>query len=143
VTQLDAPSHRFDEAPSVSNHFAWVRTEMALQRTLMAAVRTAVSLIGFGFTVAQFFQHVRSGVPAEALQFGPNVPRDLGLTLIGAGIVSASIFTWNYRVADRYLRGDEFRALAVGSHRPTSMYLIAVAVIVIGVVAFWTVLVRL
>jgi putative membrane protein len=145
MAQVDAPTPRFDVEPSVSNHFSWVRTEMALQRTLMAAVRTAVSLIGFGFTVAQFFQRVRTGVPLEAMHFGPNVPRDLGLTLIGAGVVSASMFTWNYRAADRYLRSAEFQALTPGSRRPpfTSVYLIAVTVIVIGIVAFITVLIRL
>lgn len=47
---------RFDVQPTVGNHFAWMRTMLGLQRTLMAAVRTAVSLIGFGFTVAQFFE---------------------------------------------------------------------------------------
>jgi inner membrane protein YidH len=144
MTQVDAPSARLDVEPGVSNHFSWVRTQLSLERTLMSAVRTAVSLIGFGFTVAQFFQRVRSGVPVEALHFGPNVPRDLGLTLIGAGVVSLLIFTWQYRVADRYLRGAEFQALVAGlKPMNTPVYLVAFAVILIGVAAFTTVLIRI
>ena len=145
MTQVDAPSPRFDVEPSASNHFAWVRTQMALQRTLMAAVRTSVSLIGFGFTVAQFFQRLRSGVPVEALRFGPNVPRDLGLTLIGAGVASLSVFTWQYWVADHYLRSDEFEALTPARHTRlhAPVYLTAFTVILIGVAAFITVLIRI
>jgi putative membrane protein len=144
VTQVDAPSPRFEVEPSASNHFAWVRTQMALQRTLMAALRTSVSLIGFGFTVAQFFQRLRSGVPVEALRFGPNVPRDLGLTLIGAGVASLSVFTWQYWVADRYLRSAEFQAIVAG-RRPMNapVYMVAFAVTLIGVAAFTTVLIRI
>ena len=61
----DPAQPSFDVQPSIGNHFAWIRTVLALQRTLMAAVRTSVSLIGFGFTVAQFFEKFRSKVPAE------------------------------------------------------------------------------
>jgi putative membrane protein len=51
---MSDPTIPFDVQPSVNNHFAWLRTVMGLERTLMAAVRTSMSLIGFGFTVAQF-----------------------------------------------------------------------------------------
>lgn len=39
-------------------HFAWLRTRMALERTLLAAIRTGTALIGFGFTIVQFFQRL-------------------------------------------------------------------------------------
>jgi putative membrane protein len=136
---------RFEVEPSVSNHFAWLRTQMALQRTLMAAVRTAVSLIGFGFTVAQFFQRLQGSVPSGGSHMGPETPRDLGLLLIGTGVVSLSVFTWQFRSAEAYLRGEEFAAVSAGRKRPmrTSIYLIAFTVILIGVAAFGSVLVRL
>lgn len=107
-----APSEpRFDVQPSASNHFAWLRTQMGLQRTLMAAIRTAISLIGFGFTVAQFFQRLLNGASAGAGRLGPQAPRNLGLTLIAAGVVSLAVFTWQYRAAVAYLRGPEFQAI--------------------------------
>lgn len=131
----------FDVTPSVSNHFAWIRTQLGLQRTLMASVRTAVSLIGFGFTVAQFFQRMR-GESAE--HFGVELPRNLGLVLILAGVLSLALATWQYRMAMGYLRSDEFGAIAgaeLARKRSlhTSTYLSALAVMLIGVAAFGSV----
>jgi Predicted membrane protein len=40
----------------VPTHFAWLRTRMSMERTLMSWVRTATALIGFGFTIFQFLQ---------------------------------------------------------------------------------------
>lgn len=133
---MSSEEPRFDAAPSVSNHFAWIRTQLGLQRTLMAAVRTAVSLIGFGFTVAQFFQRMQ-GESAE--RFGVELPRNLGLALIAAGVVSLATFTWGYHNATAYMRGEEFKAIAGPSaKRPmhNSTYLIAFVVMAIGVAAF-------
>jgi putative membrane protein len=134
---------RFDVQPSVSNHFAWVRTQLGLQRTLMASVRTGVSLIGFGFTVAQFFQYLQS---QAAEQHGAELPRNLGMLLISAGVVSLAVATWQYRKASAYLRSAEFNAIAgVGDPKQRPMhaatYFAAAVVMIIGLVAlasvFW------
>ncbi|HET6941415.1 MAG TPA: DUF202 domain-containing protein [Sphingomicrobium sp.] len=140
---MSEPEGRFDVQPSVSNHFAWMRTMLGLQRTLMAAVRTSVSLIGFGFTVAQFFEKVRD--KAEVVgRLGINIPRDLGLILIGAGVVSMSIFLWQYHIAVTYMRSGDFSAIAAKAdrslHKPT--YIVAYAVILIGIAAFLSVFLR-
>jgi putative membrane protein len=53
---------------TADSHFAWLRTRLALERTMMAWLRTAVALIGFGFAIVQFFEHLQQmpGVrPAE------------------------------------------------------------------------------
>jgi putative membrane protein len=138
VSHTDA---RFEAQPNVGNHFAWIRTLLALQRTLMAAIRTAVSLIGFGFTVAQFFERVRGSITVGASRLGPDAPRNLGLTLIAAGVLSLAVFTWQYRAAVLYLRSD-FPEIAVTRASPmrTSVYLIAFIVMLIGVAAFGSVL---
>jgi uncharacterized membrane protein YidH (DUF202 family) len=67
------------------SHFAWLRTRLALERTMMAWQRTAVSLIGFGFAIVQFFEHLQQtpGVrPAEH----PHAAQYLGLALISCGV---------------------------------------------------------
>ena len=46
---------------SVSTKLAVDRTRLAHERTLMAWVRTATSLISFGFTIYKFFQFLRDG----------------------------------------------------------------------------------
>ena len=41
--------------PKTETHFSWLRTRLSVERTLMSWVRTATALIGFGFTIFQFF----------------------------------------------------------------------------------------
>ena len=141
---MTSPTPKFDVQPSVGNHFAWMRTMLGLQRTLMAAVRTAVSLIGFGFTVAQFFEKMRDKLPESVQGVGINAPRDLGLILIGAGVVSLALFVWEYHGAVAYMRSGDFSAIAAKTerslHRPT--YLVAYAVLLIGIAAFASVFAR-
>src|SRR5262249_43401590 len=45
---------RFEVRVTADSHFAWLRTRLAVERTLMSWLRTAVALIGFGFTIVQF-----------------------------------------------------------------------------------------
>ena len=135
---MSVEERHFDVEPSAGNHFAWLRTQLGLQRTLMASVRTAVSLIGFGFTVAQFFKRMQS--EGES-QFSVNLPQNLGLVLIVAGVLLLAVATWQYHIAMGYLRGGDFKAIA-GADIPgrgslhTSTYFAAIAVMIIGVAAF-------
>ncbi len=43
----------------IGDKLALRRTALAEERTLMAATRTSVSLISFGFTISKFFQQLR------------------------------------------------------------------------------------
>ena len=73
------------------------RTRLASERTLMAWVRTALSMISFGFTIYKFLQVVQEQSQVAALR--PQAPRELGLTLIGIGtfaVIVASVQHWNY-----------------------------------------------
>ena len=56
--QLDEGSDRFVVRATAESHFAWLRTRLSVERTMMAWVRTAVSLIGFGFAIVQFFERL-------------------------------------------------------------------------------------
>ncbi len=62
---------------------AFQRTRLAEDRTLMAVIRTSLSLIGFGFTIFQFFQSLRErDVISRAA-----APRQFGASLVGLGIL--------------------------------------------------------
>src|ERR1700750_365804 len=50
---------RFEVRVTADSHFAWVRTRLSLERTMMSWLRTAVSLIGFGFAIGQCFERDR------------------------------------------------------------------------------------
>jgi putative membrane protein len=143
------PHGRFDVRITSDSHFGWIRTRMALERTLMAWVRTGLALIGFGFTIVQFFQRLNDmqGV-APALR--PQAPRNMGLALIAAGVFALFISGWQYRRLVKYLWSNEFKPLAgldakdmhpVYSQSP--LLAVLIAVIVIGLFAFFSVLLRM
>jgi hypothetical protein len=68
----------------VDTHFAWLRTRMSAERTLEAWMRTAVSLIGFGFTIVTFFEGL-DRVEGITPPRNPNLPRYIGLLLSASG----------------------------------------------------------
>jgi putative membrane protein len=140
---MDERTSRFEVESNASNHFAWLRTRMALERSFMAGVRTAVSLIGFGFTIVQFFQRLQSAAPAGGPAH-PQAPRDLGLALILAGIGCLGVFTWQFRRGIEYLWSTPFRPIAGIGHEPgfTPLYIVAWVVLLIGLIAFASVFVR-
>lgn len=142
MSEEDIP---FPVEPTAATHFAWANAFLALQRTHMAAVRTASSLIGFGFTVAEFFERLQMA-GLESVHRHPHAgPRNFGLLLIAAGILSLSIFTVQYRRAMAYLRSAPFAAIAGIGRKVLTMpiYLMSYAVIAIGVVAFVAVFIKL
>lgn len=132
---------RFEVKSNIGDHFSWMRTQMSMQRTLMSATRTAVSLIGFGFTVAQFFERLRDKLP-DALQMRPQAPRNLGLLLIAAGVISLALFTWQFRAGSRYMRCSDFEPIAVTRPMHEATYITSFAVMLIGIAAFVSVLLR-
>ena len=50
---------RFEVRATSSDHFSWLRTRLSVERTMMSWVRTATGLIGFGFTIVQFFDRMQ------------------------------------------------------------------------------------
>lgn len=138
------PASRFDVEPSVNNHFAWLRTRLGIERTFMAWIRTAVSLIGFGFTIVQFFQRLQGMDATNGRQMRPETPRDLGLALIATGIGALLISSWQYRQQLNYLWSAPYASIAGVSdkaHR-TPAFAAAMVLILIGVAAFVSVFFR-
>ena len=90
----DAIPGRFEVKPTASDHFSWLRTRLSVERTLMSWVRTAISLIGFGFAIVQFFDRLKD-LPGVAPARFPEAPRYLGLALILCGVVALVISLWD------------------------------------------------
>jgi inner membrane protein YidH len=57
---------------------------MSANRTLMSIIRTALSLIGFGFTIYQFFRSLRESVTPG---IRPDAARNFGFTLVLLGVL--------------------------------------------------------
>ena len=139
----EPPAERFEVKANAESHFSWLRTRMSLERTLMSWVRTATALIGFGFTIVQFFERIKSSGDLKAPAF-PDAPRYLGLALILAGVLALSVSIWQYRSMMRYLWSSSFAPLAGTRDAAGSTPLLATAIVLslIGVFAFLSVLLR-
>jgi putative membrane protein len=138
---------RFQVRTTAETHFAWLRTRMSVERTLMSWLRTAVSLIGFGFTIVQFFERF-SQMSGVSQAHRPQAPRQLGLTLIGIGVLVLIVSTLQYRRTVLYLNSQSFETIRAAheSGRPvilqTPLMLAALILMFVGVFAFLAVLVR-
>jgi putative membrane protein len=126
---------RFEIDGDARSHFAWLRTRLALERTLMAWIRTATSLIAFGFTIFQFFEWLRKS--QGAAESHSAAPRYLGMVLLAAGIATVALAAWQYRKLVRYLWSQQFSSLAGIQNAPmhSGTFTIAIVIIVIGIVA--------
>jgi inner membrane protein YidH len=125
-----------------STALAEQRTDMATQRTLMAAdrslmawIRTSLSMIGFGFSIFKFFQYMPEEIAAGNIR-RPQAPRNFGLTLIALGTITLAVATWQHRNLLRTMKTPEVK------HIWSLTFVVAIIVVLIGIIAFYGVLLR-
>lgn len=86
--------------PKIVDTLALERTRMAADRTLMGWIRTALSMIGFGFTIYKFLESFQAkGVASGIGILRQHSPRTVGLTLISIGVFAltvACVQHWKY-----------------------------------------------
>ncbi len=146
MAEADPTEHqdRFEVRVTADSHFAWLRTRLSIERTMMAWVRTAVSLIGFGFAIEQFFERLQHA-PGTQPAYLPDAPKYLGTALIFCGVLALLISIWQYRWTTRYLSTGPFAQVAGLKEGGMQSPIIAVAVLLtcIGLFALGAVLLRL
>ena len=135
---------RFEVRVTADSHFAWVRTRLSLERTMMSWLRTAVALIGFGFAIVQYFNRLQQ-IPGARPAYLPTAPEYLGLALISCGILALIISIWQYWWSIHYLWSELFAPIAGVTKEGMQTPVIAVAILLIfiGLFAFFAVLFRL
>ncbi len=121
------------ESLSLQEKLAIDRTRKASERTLMAWIRTSLSMISFGFSIDAFFRaysKVRLGTEADT----PTEPTVLGLVLVGLGTFVLILGTIEHYL---FLKdtGEKLHFFGKGSHW-TYMLFISLMVIMIGVTIF-------
>ena len=139
-----AHAGRFEVRVAADSHFAWLRTRLALERTIMSWLRTAVALIGFGFALVQYFNHLQQ-IPGARPAYLPTAPEFLGLALIACGVLALVVSIWQYRWTVRYLWGGSFAPIAGITKEGMNSPVLAIAILLIGIgfFAFFAVLFRL
>jgi putative membrane protein len=82
---------------------AFERTRLAYERTMMGWIRTATSLMTFGFVLYQFFQFeaVRSGV---AVHYGVLTPRRFSLALIAGSVICLAMAVVSHHLSLQAMR---------------------------------------
>lgn len=143
-SRTEDPAQRFAVRATAESHFAWLRTRLAVERTMLAYMRTSVSLIGFGFGIFQIAKRVNESSAIANLRV-PDAAWYLGLALILIGVVSAVFAVVEYRWTIRYLWSGGYSAIAgvTNEIKMTPLYAMAILLIVIGLFAFFAVLLRI
>jgi putative membrane protein len=111
------------------------RTRLAHERTLIAWLRTALSMISFGFTIYKFFQYeIGKGAPAATERLLS--PRGFALVMIGTGLVALLMSTIQHREGMKRLRAESGLATV-----PVSIATVVAALFsILGILAFLAVL---
>ena len=118
-----------DSSPT-SNQMAADRTWMAHERTLMAWVRTATSMISFGFTIYKFFEG-RPPNPHAIL-----TSRDFAILMIGFGLIALMLATIQHAIEIRPIAG------LTASKRRSIALVLAILLAVLGTIALVSAVLR-
>lgn len=102
IEKMDDPPDRETEKRT---DFAYERTIQSSGRTLMAGVRTSISMIAFGFTIFKFFDYLEQGGTDLLGDLSPKGPANVGLLLFGVGMIVLLLSIVDY-VRDTYRLSD-------------------------------------
>lgn len=121
---------------------------MSTDRTLMSGVRTALAMIGFGFTIFQFF-HTLSDKFLGDHPLPVGAPSRFGGVLIGLGILLLVMALWYNRMETRALLERRRRLYDLGLirhpeiHKQSATMAIAILTLILGALALLGVIFRI
>jgi putative membrane protein len=143
VSGLGTPKVKPSVVHQKESHFAWLRTRLSVERTLMSWVRTSTALIGFGFTIFQFFERFNQ-MQGVAAPRHPASARMIALALVGIGTGALIVAILEYRAMLRYLWSDEFGEIAGIAERQqtTPALIVAIFLGLVGLLAFGAIALR-
>ena len=130
---MDHPDRTHDQ----STQLALRRSFLAAERTLMAWIRTSISMIGFGFTLAKLFQSLAS---SNVLIRGP-AGKVWTAEGVGMLLISLGTFALILAVLDHRREWKQLRAVGLGPRFSLTMAVASVLAI-LGVIALISLLVN-
>ncbi len=113
------------------------RTRLAADRTLMAWIRTSVSMISFGFSIYKFFQYLlESNLTAGHLQH--YAPRNFGVALVSLGMILLALAILEYFLFLRNLTRETGQKYPISTALVAALLLSAIGVLVLVNLLFRT-----
>ena len=130
-------SESSDQQPyNLNNELAKERTRAAADRTLMAWIRTSLSLIGFGFgipTIVRTLEATRIGGYIDPHRFSVTV----GLAFIGVGMFGMTAALQEHRKTLKRIQSDRYTY-----ETSKTAEIVSLMLLLIGAISFIGVLIR-
>ncbi|MGI0482409.1 YidH family protein [Geminocystis sp. CENA526] len=121
---------------NLNNELAKERNRAAAERTLMAWIRTCLSLISFGFGIDRILVAIHQAFETEVDSFP--LSRFLGLSFIIIGTLALLMASLSHRQdLKRIDRGD-----FIYTSRISLSFVVSIALIVVGMFAFIGILIK-
>jgi putative membrane protein len=127
------PADEKETKTNLANELAKERNRAAYDRTLMAWIRTAISLIGFGFAIAKSYEYIQTEEMETTGRFIDQIhaPLWFGMSFIVLGMICILGGVLQYRVVVKRIQSDRF---TYNEPRPLAK-IIALILLIIGVFA--------
>ncbi len=119
---------------NLNNELAKERNRAAAERTLMAWIRTSLSLISFGFGIDRVVTALHQQLGDSINPF--RLSRILGLSFIALGAFGLLAASLDHRKELMLIRRDDYLYTSRNSHSLT----VAVVLVILAVVAFFGIL---
>jgi putative membrane protein len=134
------PADEKEVKTNLANELAKERNRAAYDRTLMAWIRTAISLIGFGFAIAKSYEYIQMDEMEKTGRFIDQIhaPLWFGMSFILLGMVCILGGVIQYVKVVQQIQSGQF---IFGEPRPLAK-IVALILLVIGVFALITIFQR-
>jgi putative membrane protein len=120
------------EAPTAKKpiDMGYERTRLAADRTLMAWIRTSVSMISFGFTIYKFYQYLMES-NVLSVEIPHNAPRNFGLALVILGMFLLGMAVVEYLLFQRTLSRETGQKLPISTALIASLLITIIGILVL------------
>lgn len=124
--------------PSTNTELAKERNRAAAERTLMAWIRTCLSLISFGFGVDRIITALQKSLIPDYFDDPLHLTRIIGLSFIGIGTVAIILAAIEHKQELHHIKQKNYRYKS----RSSLAFMVAISISITGLFAFIGILIK-